>query len=128
MSQFVRFEVRFHVGDLHISLVRFQLARIHRVRILDYDYILRTESLGVKILESRKYLRELRQSWLLVHEFLTGKIAESRTVETNSEVRTEDAFASQLLYARVCLVKFTKKKYPKTHFIKITSKHALHQS
>lgn len=108
VSKLVRFEVRLHVGDLHVSLVRFQFARIHRIRVFYYDYVLRAESFRVKVLESREYLGQLRQSWLLVDELFAREIAESGAVEADSEIRPEDAFTSQLLHTRVRFVKFSK--------------------
>lgn len=106
MSEFVRFKVRLHVSNLYVSLIWFQFARIHRIRVLYYNYILRAKSLGVKVLESRKYFREFRQGWLFVDKLFAGKIAESGAVKTNSEIRAKDAFAGQLFNACICLVKF----------------------
>lgn len=108
VSELVRFEVRLHISDLNVRLVRLQLAGVHRIRVLYYDYILRAEPLGVEILESREYLRELRQGWLLVHKFFASEIAEPCTIKTDSEVRSEDALAGQLFHTCVRLVKFSK--------------------
>lgn len=110
VPKLVRFEVWLHISNLHISLVRFQLARIYRIRILYYDNILCAESLGIKVFEPRKYLREFRQGWLFVNELFTGEIAKSRAIKTNSEICPEDAFAGQLFHTRICLVKFSKQK------------------
>lgn len=117
MSELVCFEIRLHVSDLNVCLVRLQFAGIHRIRVLYYDYILCTKSLSVKILESREYLRELRQGRLLVHKFFAGEIAESRTVETDPEVRSKDAFAGQLFHTCIRLVKFSKRRSTETYLM-----------
>lgn len=119
MPRLVGLEVRLDVRYLNVGLVRFEFRRIDEIRVLDDDYVLRAESLGVKVLQSGKYLRQFGQSRLLVNKFLGVEIAESSTVKAYSEVGTEHALARELFYPCISFVQFPTKNRMNVNVIRV---------